>query len=143
MSCEANEELRMKLNPTGLDHIVLRVVDMARMRGFYIDVLGCSVERELAPSGLLQLRAGEDLIDLVDVARPLGRMGGAAPGVGARNMDHFCLNFRPFEIAAVRAHLTAHGVEVADEGERNGAGGEGWSLYIRDPEGNTVELKAA
>lgn len=133
----------MKLNPTGLDHIVVRVQDMARMRAFYQDVLGCSVERELAPSGLLQLRAGEDLIDLVDVAKPLGRLGGDAPARGAPNMDHFCLNFRPFDLAEVRAHLAEHKVEVVDEGERNGAGGEGWSLYIRDPEGNTVELKAA
>lgn len=133
----------MKLNPTGLDHIVVRVEDMARMRAFYLDMLGCSVERELAPNGLLQLRAGDDLIDLVDVAKPLGRLGGDAPARGAPNMDHFCLNFRPFDFAEVRAQLAEHHVEVVDEGERNGAGGEGWSLYIRDPEGNTVELKAA
>lgn len=133
----------MKLNPIGLDHIVVRVEDMARMRAFYQDVLGCSVERELAPSGLLQLRAGDDLIDLVDVAKPLGRLGGDAPARQAPNLDHFCLNFRPFVLAEVRAHLAEHRVEVVDEGERNGAGGEGWSLYVRDPEGNTVELKAA
>ena len=71
----------------------------------------------------------------------LGRMGGAAPGVEGRNLDHFALTVRPFDDAAIRAHLAAHGVAVVEEGPRYGAEGEGPSIYIRDPEGNTVELK--
>lgn len=127
--------------PTGLDHIVLRVTDLKRMIAFYRDVLGCSLEREQPEIGLHQLRAGSSLIDLVPVTGRLGRMGGAAPGVEGRNLDHFCLGVRPWDEAAIRAYLEAHGVEVPESGSRYGAEGEGPSIYIRDPEGNVVELK--
>ena len=66
---------------------------------------------------------------------------GAAPGPEGRNLDHFALQVRPFDEAAIRAHLAAHGVTVIEEGQRYGADGTGFSLYVRDPEGNTVELK--
>lgn len=63
-----------------LDHVVLRVRDVAAMQRFYCDVLGCTVEKRQEAVGLLQLRAGDSLIDLVDVEGKLGRMGGVAPG---------------------------------------------------------------
>jgi catechol 2,3-dioxygenase-like lactoylglutathione lyase family enzyme len=125
----------------GLDHIVLRIADKARMTAFYCDVLGCRVDRDRPELGLTHLRAGAALIDLVTLDGPLGRMGGAAPGAEARNLDHFCLGVQDFDEAAIRAHLAQAGVAVADSGLRYGAEGDGPSLYIRDPEGNTVELK--
>ena len=64
-----------------LDHVVLRVRDVAAMQAFYCDVLGCTVEKRQEAIGLLQLRAGDSLIDLVDVEGELGRMGGAAPPI--------------------------------------------------------------
>jgi glyoxylase I family protein len=75
-----------------LDHIVLRVGDVEAMSAFYCNVLGCGIERRQDDIGLLQLRAGSALIDLVAIDGKLGRMGGAAPGVEGRNMDHFCLH---------------------------------------------------
>ena len=125
----------------GIDHVVLRVVDVEAMIRFYQDVLGCAVERRLDDLGLIQLRAGSSLIDLVDVAGELGRKGGAAPGAGGRNMDHLCLRIDPFDEPALRTHLQAHGVEAGDLATRYGAEGIGPSLYIEDPECNTVELK--
>ncbi|HZV23283.1 MAG TPA: VOC family protein [Luteimonas sp.] len=124
-----------------LDHIVLRVRDVDAMQAFYCDVLGCSVERRQSDIGLLQLRAGASLIDLVDVDGKLGRMGGAAPGAEGRNVDHFCLRIEPFDRDALLAHLQARGVRVGDYGSRYGAEGEGPSQYLFDPEGNLVELK--
>jgi glyoxylase I family protein len=124
-----------------LDHIVLRVRDVDAMQAFYCDVLGCSVERRQSDIGLLQLRAGASLIDLVDVDGKLGRMGGAAPGAEGRNVDHFCLRIEPFDRDALLAHLQARGVRVGDFGSRYGAEGEGPSQYLFDPEGNLVELK--
>ena len=112
----------------------------ARAR-FYCDVLGCTIERDQAAIGLLQLRAGRSLIDLVSIDGKLGRMGGAAPGSEGRNLDHFCLRVEPFDLDAIRAHLDAHGVAIGEFGARYGAQGEGPSLYLQDPEGNTVELK--
>jgi len=125
----------------GLDHIVLRVADLPRMLDFYLSVLGCTVEKEQAKIGLTQLRAGSSLIDLVTLDGALGRMGGAGPGEEGRNLDHFALGILPFDEPAIRAHLAAHGIEVTDSGPRYGAEGEGPSIYVQDPEGNTVELK--
>ena len=124
-----------------LDHIVLRVRDVDAMRTFYCDVLGCSVERRQDDIGLLQLRAGSALIDLVSVDGKLGRMGGAAPGVEGRNMDHFCLQVEPFDRERIAAHLQLHGVRMGEYGSRFGAQGEGPSQYLFDPEDNLIELK--
>ena len=129
------------VRPREIDHIVLRAVDQAALARFYCDVLGCTVERDQAAIGLLQLRAGSSLIDIVSVDGKLGRAGGAAPGREGRNVDHFCLRVEPFDIDAIRAHLAAHGVAIGEVGSRYGAEGEGPSLYLDDPEGNTVELK--
>jgi glyoxylase I family protein len=125
----------------GIDHLVLRVIDLDAMTRFYVDVLGCAVERRQDEIGLVQLRAGHSLIDLVPVDGKLGRMGGAAPGAEGRNMDHFCLRVEPFDAAAIRAHLAAQGVEAGKTESRYGAEGEGPSIYLSDPEGNVVELK--
>jgi glyoxylase I family protein len=125
----------------GLDHLVLRVIDLQAMVGFYVGVLGCTVEKEQPAFGLTQLRAGASLIDLVPVDGPLGRMGGAAPGEEGRNLDHFCLAIDSFDEPKLRAYLTEYGVEAGESGSRYGAQGQGPSLYLRDPEGNVVELK--
>ncbi|MGH8146213.1 MAG: VOC family protein [Rhodanobacteraceae bacterium] len=124
-----------------LDHVVLRVRDVATMRRFYCDVLGCTSELDQLDIGLFQLRAGESLIDLVDVNGKLGRQGGAAPGSEAHNVDHFCLSLDGYDEAAIVAHLRAHDARVGDIGMRYGAEGQGPSIYVLDPEGNTVELK--
>ncbi|GAB3408935.1 VOC family protein [Massilia agilis] len=124
-----------------IDHIVLRVRDLDAMVGFYGKVLGCAVERRQDEIGLVQLRAGSSLIDLVPVDGKLGKAGGAAPGAEGRNLDHFCLRVEPFDEAAIRAHLAACGVQAGPTESRYGAEGEGPSIYLQDPEGNTIELK--
>lgn len=129
------------LTVTGLDHLVLRVKDLPAMLAFYVDVLGCPVERRNDELGLIQLRAGTSLIDLVPVDGRLGRAGGAEPGAEGRNLDHFCLRIEGFDLEAVRRHLEAHGVAVGESGLRYGAGGEGVSVYLSDPDGNGLELR--
>lgn len=124
-----------------IDHLVLRVNNLASMLHFYREVLGCPVERDVPAIGLVQLRAGRSMIDLVPVDGPLGRAGGAAPGPEGRNLDHLCLRVEPFDEAALRAHLAAHGITAGPVVSRYGAEGEGPSMYLSDPEGNGVELK--
>ena len=124
-----------------IDHIVLRIVDLDRMLAFYCGVLGCTVERRRDDIGLIQLRAGRALIDLVPVGGKLGDMGGAPPGAEGRNLDHVCFRLQPFDEAAIRAHLATHGVTAGATEQRFGAEGEGPSIYLHDPEGNMVELK--
>jgi glyoxylase I family protein len=124
-----------------LDHVVLRVRDVERMRDFYCTVLGCRVDKVQESLGLVQLRAGRSLLDLASIDGEIGRAGGAAPGREGRNMDHFCLRLEAFDAAAIKAHLTAHGVTHGEVAMRYGADGAGPSIYLVNPEGNTVELK--
>ena len=125
----------------GLDHVVLRISDLTRSLRFYVDLLGCREERRSDALGLVQLRAGASLIDLIDVSSPLGKLGGPPPGAQARNVDHIALQLEHFDIARIREHLTAFGVEPGDVAQRYGALGMGPSMYVRDPDGNVVELK--
>jgi glyoxylase I family protein len=125
----------------GIDHVVLRVNDIERMRKFYCDVLGAQHVAYRPELGMSHLRVGAAMIDLVEVSGPLGKPGGAAPGKQGRNMDHLCLRVEPFDQDAIVAHLKKKGVAVGDIRNRFGAEGNGVSIYLNDPEGNTVELK--
>ena len=124
-----------------IDHLVLRVTDVQRMMDFYIQVIGCTLEKIQDGPGLYQVRAGSSLIDLVPVDGKLGRMGGAAPGREGRNLDHLCLRVEPFDADQIVAHLRSHGLDPGKVESRYGAEGEGPSIYVSDPEGNVVELK--
>ena len=124
-----------------IDHLVLRVINLEAMTAFYCNVLGCSVERRQDEIGLIQLRAGSCLVDLVPVSGKLGRAGGAAPGIEGRNVDHFCFRVEPFDPDAIRRHLALHDVVAGPVESRYGAEGQGPSIYLQDPEGNTIELK--
>ncbi len=80
------------------------------------------------------------MIDLVDMNGKLGAAGGPPPGPG-RNVDHIAIKVEPFDADAIRAYFTASGVEPDQAVVRFGADGDGPSIYMRDPEGNGVELK--
>jgi glyoxylase I family protein len=125
----------------GLDHVVLRVADADRSIAFYCGVLGCTIEKRQERLGLIHLRAGETLIDLVPLDGKLGSAGGAGPGKEGRNVDHFALKVAPFDVEAIRKHLQAHGVEPGEVVPRFGSEGDGPSMYLTDPDGNGVELK--
>ena len=118
----------------GLDHIVLRTPNAATLVNFYVDILGAGVEREIPEFQLTQLRAGHSLIDIVGVGGPLGT-------ADARNIDHFCLRINPWDEDALAGYLRSRGLAVEESGIRYGAEGNGPSIYIKDPEGNVVELK--
>ena len=119
-----------------LDHVVIRCRDIARARDFYTRILGCRVERTIESMGLIQMRAGASMIDLVPADEA------HAPSGDARNVDHFCLGVLAKDLGEVARHLRALDVEVIGEpAQRYGARGMGMSVYIRDPEGNVVELK--
>jgi len=126
----------------GLDHIVLRTTQLPAMLDFYCAVLGCEVERKLpAAVGLVQLRAGNALIDIVPVDSELGRLGGQPPVQDGRNVDHFCLSIASVNEQDLANYLEVKGIQVGAFQQRYGAQGIGNSLYINDPEGNVVELK--
>ena len=129
------------ISPRGLDHVVLRVADLERSLRFYRDALGLAIERRLDDLALVQLRAGTALIDLVPIDSPLGRAGGGAPDTNARNIDHFALTLARFDEAPLRALFAHHAIPASETAERYGAEGFGPSIYLTDPDGNTVELK--
>ncbi len=125
-----------------IDHIVLRVRDVPRAIKFYRQVLGCAVAHRQPKLGLVHLRAGRSMIDLISLDGPLGRMGGAAPlKKGRRNLDHFALRVERFDEPALRRHLARFGIDMGQPARRYGAEGEGPSVYFSDPEGNVIELK--
>lgn len=124
-----------------LDHIVLRAEDPQKMVDFYCDVLGCKLEKTQKKFGLFQLRAGKSIIDIVDVDGEIGQQGGKAPSSEGRNLDHFCVRVDPFDEKAIRTHLTKFNIACDEASLRYGAEGSGPSIYIQDPENNTVELK--
>lgn len=125
-----------------LDHVVLRVPDMGRALTFYSGVLGAYEERRLEKFGLVQLRAGQSIIDLVDVGAEWLKAEGAKPFTpDMRNVDHICLRVEPFDEAAIEKHLQKHGVDIVERGQRYGAQGTGPSVYVRDPFGTIIELK--
>jgi catechol 2,3-dioxygenase-like lactoylglutathione lyase family enzyme len=130
------------LRVLGVDHVVLRVSDLNRAVRFYRRVLGLAVEHRQPRLGLVHIRAGAQLIDLVDLKGPLGRAGRAAPRRrGGRNMDHLALTLAKFDETRLRAHLKRHGIVMGDLRFRFGAAGVGPSVYIADPDGNIIELK--
>lgn len=139
--CPIFEIVSRPLEILGLDHVVIRVTDLERSLRFYRDALGCGEERRLDALGLIQLRAGSALIDLVPVDSSLGRAGGGPPVQNGKNVDHFCLQLERLDEPALRAHLASHQIEAGEVAERYGALGNGPSIYIRDPDGNVVELK--
>lgn len=128
------------INIKDIDHVVLRIRDLARVAAFYVDVLGARWEKRQEKIGLYQLRIGSSLIDLVPVDGELGRQGGAAPGREGRNVDHICFRVLPWDGDTVLAHLAAHGIS-GEIVSRYGADGQGPSVYLSDPEGNALELK--
>jgi len=131
-----------KFSVQRIDHVVLRVRDAERSIAFYRQVLGCEVVKRRDDLGLVHVRAGASMIDLVTVDGPTGRKGGAGPGTEGRNMDHLCLRIEPFDEAEIIAHLDAHGLERSAKAQVNfGAEGDGPSIYLVDPDGNLVELK--
>src|SRR5437667_8778826 len=125
----------------GIDHIVLRVADLEKMISFYTRVVGCSVDKRRDDLGLVHLRAGSSLIDLISLDGRLGKSGGAGPGVEGRNMDHVCLRVENFNYDEIQHHLLSHNVQIGDLHSNYGAEGNGPSVYISDPEGNIVEIK--
>jgi len=125
-----------------IDHVVLRVRDIETSIAFYRDLLGCSVVRRRDELGLVHLRAGVSMIDLVSVDGPSGRKGGAAAGEQGRNVDHLCLRIEPFDEAAIVALLDRFELPNSAPAQLNfGAEGNGPSLYFSDPDGNLLELK--
>lgn len=131
----------MSIRIAGLDHLVLRVQDLEGMIAFYCNVLGAEVMWRRPELGLVHLRVGCDMLDLVPVDGPLGMKGGAAPGAQGRNLDHFCFRVDPFDREAIVRHLETHRIQVGEIRPRFGAEGTGVSIYLADPEQNTVELK--
>jgi catechol 2,3-dioxygenase-like lactoylglutathione lyase family enzyme len=124
-----------------IDHVVLRIRDLEKSLVFYRDVLGCPVDKVQEKIGLWQVRAGSSLIDLIPLDGVLGKLGGAGPAKEGRNVDHFAIEIEPFDDAKIRAYLASRNVTITDAGQRYGAKGEGPSIYVLDPDGNSVELK--
>jgi len=120
------------LRVTGLDHVVLNVADVERSLAFYRGELG------LAPERVDEWRRGEAPFPSVRVDEHTIIDLLATPRTG-ENADHLCLVVEPVDLDAVKA---SGRFQVVDgPATRFGARGNGTSLYVLDPDGNTVELR--
>ena len=119
-----------------LDHVVLCVRDVSTTIEFYERVLGMEA-REERP-GKWSLHFGRNKISLQDAAVSPTIAADTIPGTG-----NFCL-LTKIPLGEVVAHLRRAGIAVEDgPGERAGATGPILSVYVRDPDGNLVELSNA
>jgi catechol 2,3-dioxygenase-like lactoylglutathione lyase family enzyme len=123
-----------------LDHIVLEVADVERSVAFY-SLLGLEPERLDAyrrhevkfPS----MRVSSDTV--IDLFPP--PMHAASDARGS-DLNHFAL-VSDLPIDAIRERLEACSIEIEEEADNNyGARGLARSLYVRDPDGNRVEIRS-
>jgi glyoxylase I family protein len=135
----------MQPNPLqlrGVDHVALRVRSLDRSIAFYCSVLRCEVAARNEDAGIVHLRAGAQMIDLIWLEGRMGKSGGAEPRVEARNMHHICLAYEPHDSDALFAYLDAQKIEHSAKPQDNlGAGGQGTSVYLADPDENLIEVK--
>lgn len=129
------------LSVRGIDHYVLRVRDIEAAQRFYCEVLGAQYVAHRSEFGMTHLRVGASMIDLVAISGQPGKPDAVAAGMESRNTDHLCLRVEPFDLERILAHLERLGVEVGEIRRRVDAEGNGVSIYLSDPEGNSVELK--
>lgn len=120
---------------------MIRATNLERLKQFYCDVVGCKLEKTNERLGLVHLRAGTTLIDLISVDGTLGLVGGAAPGKEGRNLDHLCLRIDPFDFSQLKDYFAEQGIDIGEVHENYGAEGDGYSIYFSDPENNVIELK--
>ena len=128
----ATQETDYKIDPVRLDHVVLRSAKPTALVQFYQQVLGATVERTVGDF-LWQLRIGESLLDIIKSEQ--------APA--DQNMDHFCILVRGFDMQTLCAHLQQFDLQPEPAESIYGAQGYGPSVYVTDPQGNRLELKAA
>ncbi|ADJ15344.1 VOC family protein [Halalkalicoccus jeotgali] len=125
------------MHPTGIDHLVLTVHDLEATCGFYGDALGATVIT-FGPEDRTALQFDEQKINLHEAGAEFDpHARSPTPGSG-----DFCLLVEP-PIEALADRLGEHDIEIVDGPvEKHGARGSMRSVYVRDPDGNLVELAA-
>ena len=122
----------------GLDHIALVTRKLAAMKKFYTEGLGMTVEQEgksKAGFHIVTLRAGTAVVDLFEA-------GPTNPAPSANLTEtHFCLAAAGTSIYDVIATLKRNGIETTPAAVESGAEGKGLSTFVRDPDGNKIEIK--
>ena len=137
-----------------LDHIVLRCRSKQEMLDFYVGVLGAEPEWVgRMGAALSHLRIGSSLIDLTTYVSPAARSmhpGGSGLPIEAPDpsndaeagtLYHFAISVAPYDPEEVSNYLSSRGFPPFAQGQRCGADGDGYSIYLRDPENNVLELK--
>ena len=123
---------------TALDHLVLTVADIEATAQFYADVLGMQVIRFAVADGSTRtaLGFGAQKINLHQAGTEFDPKA-AQPTPGAGDLC-FLTDHTPEQW---QAHLATHGIAIEDGPvPRTGATGPLLSLYIRDPDGNLIEI---
>jgi catechol 2,3-dioxygenase-like lactoylglutathione lyase family enzyme len=129
-------EIMSSFRITGFDHVVLRCADVETTLAWYVDTLGLEPvrvdewRRGAVPFPSVRVSAGT-IIDLIS----------ASGAVTERNVDHFCLVADRATVDAIAADTESFRI-VEQPSVRFGARGDGWSVYVYDPDGNVVEIRS-
>ena len=125
---------------TGFDHLVLTCRKARATRAFYEGLLGFRVTNELPQWGMTELTAGNAVIVLVDATSKEGEWAASPKGEG-ENMNHYCLRLKSFDEAGLRTLLARNGIAIEEEQHEHTSEGAEHAFYVRDPDGNYVELR--
>lgn len=121
-----------------LDHLVLTVADLDATRAFYTDVLGMEAVSFTPADGSTRwaLKFGQQKINLHQAGAEFDPKA-AHPTPGSADLCF--LTETP--LTEWQTHLAAHDIAITDGPiSRTGATGPILSLYIRDPDGNLIEI---
>lgn len=124
----------------GFDHLSLTCRRAKATQKFYEDVLGFRVTTRLPQYGMTQMKAGKAEIVIVDAASKEGSWANSPRGNG-ENVHHYCLRLKSFDEASLRALLKNNAIEIEEEAHEHTPAGAERAFYVRDPEGNCIELR--
>lgn len=125
---------------TGFDHLSLTCRRAKATQTFYENVLGFRVTSRLPQYGMTQMKAGKAEIVIVDAAAKEGAWANSPRGKG-ENVHHYCLRLQSFDEASLRALLKQNAIAIEEEAHEHTPAGPEKAFYIRDPEGNCIELR--
>jgi glyoxylase I family protein len=119
------QKTKLRIQTTGIDHVVLWVTDLPRSKKFYVDLLGMTVAHESRWQSFLW--CGKQQVALFAASNP-------SQVQSSTELNHMALNMEPAGYDDVKARLEAEGIVVS------GRQGDPTCIYFDDPDGHRLQL---
>lgn len=122
------------IKPCGVVHFSIPVSHLEASKKFYTELLGLTFLRESVAYQLMFLQAGKDYVVLAKSETPI------RPNAEGSLRVHHAFAVEPAAYETAKAYLQENGVEILSEELRSSGTFPGRQFYIRDPDGNVIEL---